>query len=433
NESKKKLSPEGKVELGFAKGEATTINGVAKAVDKVIVSLKTLNEEKQKIAPNGDIRFNFSFGNKEELIEMSKYIKQIGSAIKLYNKGIAEMQKDGKTLNVVIKNTTETINNNSNKLLDLTRVTNMATKATRAKTQANKDLAKSEASVTGAKVGTAIGGETVAPTSSGVGSFATQSLIKNFKSSTKATDSDTKAKVANTRAGNANSKATMQNAMALSMMVSWIRSYSQSYAELSSATFAVGIAGQMSISQIDGLNRTFLNMSAIVPSSAKELALATDALIRTGRSFEESRIIIAETAMLASASGSNLKDTAEVVTKVMVALDISAERTSGTLNTMHSTAIQTASDMKYLAEAFKNVAGSASVLVKSSGLGGKELDDYKQRILDVSMASIGSMANLGVSASSAGTKVKQMLGRLVSAEKVAKTMFNTSMELSAIK
>ncbi|MGL5962434.1 MAG: hypothetical protein ACRCZ0_10875, partial [Cetobacterium sp.] len=45
NESKKKLSPEGKVELGFAKGEATTINGVAKAVDKVIVSLKTLNEE----------------------------------------------------------------------------------------------------------------------------------------------------------------------------------------------------------------------------------------------------------------------------------------------------------------------------------------------------------------------------------------------------
>ncbi|MGL6023058.1 MAG: hypothetical protein ACRC0F_00375, partial [Cetobacterium sp.] len=43
------------------------------------------------------------------------------------------------------------------------------------------------------------------------------------------------------------------------------------------------------------------------------------------------------------------------------------------------------------------------------------------------------MANLGVSASSAGTKVKQMLGRLVSAEKVAKTMFNTSMELSAIK
>ncbi|MGL4426054.1 MAG: hypothetical protein ACRCZ0_12155, partial [Cetobacterium sp.] len=88
-----------------------------------------------------------------------------------------------------------------------------------------------------------------------------------------------------------------------------------------------------------------------------------------------------------------------VVTKVMVSLGISGDRVTDTLTTMHSTAIQTASDMGYLAEAFKNVAGSVAVMAKQSGRVGKDLDDYKQTLLDISMASIGSMANLGLSAS----------------------------------
>lgn len=175
--------------------------------------------------------------------------------------------------------------------------------------------------------------------------------------------------------------------------------YLRSYSQLTSSTFNVGIASQMSLAQIDSLNESFLRLSTTVPSTAKEMSDAVDALIRTGRSFEESRKIIEQVAILSTASGDSLKDTSEVVTKVMVSLGIGADKVNETLTTMHSTAIQTASDMGYLAEAFKNVAGTASVLVKQSGLSGKELEDYKQKILDLSMASIGSMANLGLSAS----------------------------------
>lgn len=178
-----------------------------------------------------------------------------------------------------------------------------------------------------------------------------------------------------------------------------ISAFMRDYNKLVETTFNVGIASQMNLKQIEMLNNSFLQLSTTVPSSAQEMASAVDALIRTGRTFEESRKIIEQVAILSTASGDSLKDTSQVVTKVMVSLGVSGERVKETLTTMHSTAIQTASDMGYLAEAFKNVAGTASVLVKQSGLSGQELDDYKQKILDVTMASIGSMANLGLSAS----------------------------------
>lgn len=211
-----------------------------------------------------------------------------------------------------------------------------------------------------------------------------------------------------------------------------ITSFIGTYSQLTSTTFNVGIASQMNLSQIEGLNQSFLQLSKTVPSTANEMAQAVDALIRTGRSFEESRKIIEQVAILSTASGDSLKDTASVVTKVMVSLGVSGNRVIETLNTMHSTAIQTASDMGYLAEAFKNVAGTASVLVKQSGLSGQALDDYKQKVLDVSMASIGSMANLGISASSAGTKIKQMFGKITAGEKSARALFDTAMKLNNI-
>lgn len=212
-----------------------------------------------------------------------------------------------------------------------------------------------------------------------------------------------------------------------------VTAFMKDYNKLVETTFNVGIASQMNLKQIEMLNSSFLQLSTTVPSSAQEMASAVDALIRTGRTFDESRKIIEQVAILSTASGDSLKDTSEVVTKVMVSLGISSEKVRDTLTAMHSTAIQTASDMGYLAEAFKNVAGTASVLVKQSGLSGKELEDYRQKILDVTMASIGSMANLGLSASQAGTKVKNLFGKLTAGEKSARALFNTAMKLNNIK
>ena len=169
--------------------------------------------------------------------------------------------------------------------------------------------------------------------------------------------------------------------------------------KLTDSTYALGVAGQMNLGTIAGLNEEFSKMSANIPVTALGLSEAVNNLIRTGRSFEESKEIIKQVAMLSVATGDNLAESAQIATKVMVALDINASKTTETLNTMHSTAITTASDMKYLAEAFKNVAGTASVLVKSSGRSGEALDKYKQDVLDLTMAMTGSLANLGLSAS----------------------------------
>lgn len=228
-------------------------------------------------------------------------------------------------------------------------------------------------------------------------------------------------------------KDLLDTAIAFEVFRRGLTAFMADYTRLNSASFNVGIASQMNISQIESLNNSFLQLSKTVPSTATEMANAVDALIRTGRSFEDSRKIIEQVAILSAASGDSLKDTSEVVTKVMVSLGVSGDRVKDTLTAMHSTAIQTASDMGYLAEAFKNVAGTASVLVKQSGLSGKELEDYRQRILDVTMASIGSMANLGLSASQAGTKVKNLMGKLVAGEKSARALFDTAMKLNNIK
>lgn len=205
------------------------------------------------------------------------------------------------------------------------------------------------------------------------------------------------------------------------------------YSALTQATYNVGIAGQMNLKQIDALNESFLTLSTTVPKTALELANAVDGLIRTGRSYEDASKIIKEVAVLSVASGDDLKSTAAVVTKVMVSLGVSGDRVKETLSTLHSVAIQTASDMNYLSGAFKSVAGTASVLVNSSGKAGTQLDGYRQSVLDLNMAMIGALANMGVSASEAGTKVKNLMSRLLSAEKVAKTMFNETMKFNNVQ
>ena len=171
------------------------------------------------------------------------------------------------------------------------------------------------------------------------------------------------------------------------------------YADLTTATYNLGIAGQMTLSEIDKLNDSFLSLSNNVASSAQELAEAVNALIRTGRSYEDSRKIIEEVSMLSIASGENLKETAGMVTKAMVSLNIQGDHAKEALNTLHSVAIQTASDMKYLANSFKSVAGTASIMVNASGLSGEALENYKQKVFATNMAMIGALANTGVSAS----------------------------------
>lgn len=207
---------------------------------------------------------------------------------------------------------------------------------------------------------------------------------------------------------------------------------SREFINLTNNTFGVGVASQMTVKQIAKLNSEFSKLATKSPISSVEMSKAVDDLIRTGKSYEDSMKIIAETAKLAVASGDSLAHTAEVATKIIVSLGLKSENTSEALGSLHSVAIQTASSMGSLSEAYKNYAGTLGVFANSSGRAGKELDEYKQKLLDLGLASSGVLANLGLTSSQQGTKIKVFFSKLIGLEQSAIKLFNKDMATAGV-
>lgn len=223
-------------------------------------------------------------------------------------------------------------------------------------------------------------------------------------------------------------------AFVLSMRLagSVVRNTAREYINLTNSTFGVGVASQMTIREITKLNSKFMELGATSPISAVELSKAVDDLVRTGKTYEQSMTIISEVSKLAVASGDSLAHTSEVATKIIVSLGLKAENTSNALGSLHSVAIQTASSMGTLSEAYKQYAGTMGLYANASGRAGKELDDYKQKLLDLGLASSGVLANLGLSASSQGTKIKVFFSKLISLEQTAIRLFDQDMSRAGI-
>lgn len=172
-----------------------------------------------------------------------------------------------------------------------------------------------------------------------------------------------------------------------------------SFTKLETTMTNLAIASRKNLSDIGSMYEEFYQLSSIVPHTANSLAKVTDNLVRTGKSYKDSLQITKETAKLATATGEDLEYTASTVSKLMTALQINAKDTDKVLNTLHSTAIQTASSMESISGGMKQVAGVLGALAYSSGRSGKDLDEYKQKLLALGTAGIGVMNNLGKSAS----------------------------------
>lgn len=215
--------------------------------------------------------------------------------------------------------------------------------------------------------------------------------------------------------------------VAMRSMMGVIKLLDKEFLQLSDNTFGVGVASQLALNQIRGLNDEFLELSKGTPTSAKALAKATDDLVRTGRSLGEAQVMMTEISKLSVASSESLKDTAGVATKIMVSLGIEAENTKKALTALHSVAIQTASSMGGLAESFKQYAGTLGVFASTASASGKDLEEYKQNILELGLSATGVLNNLGLSSESAGTKVKLLFSKLISMEKTATNLFNQDM------
>nr|DAX66546.1 MAG TPA: minor tail protein [Bacteriophage sp.] len=196
------------------------------------------------------------------------------------------------------------------------------------------------------------------------------------------------------------------------------------YASVETAISNLNIASNKGLGEINSTMTEFLNISTQIPKNTKELIHTTDELVRTGRSYKEALEITKEVAKLSVATGEDLDSTAKTVTKVMVSLGIESHNVKEVLNTLHSTAIQTASSMESISGGMNQVAGSLGAIAQSSGKSGKELEEYKKQLLDVGAVGLGVMNNLGKSASESGTKVKVLFTRLISMEKTARGLFN---------
>ena len=171
------------------------------------------------------------------------------------------------------------------------------------------------------------------------------------------------------------------------------------YASVETAISNLNIASNKGLGEINSTMTEFLNISTQIPKNTKELIHTTDELVRTGRSYKEALEITKEVAKLSVATGEDLDSTAKTVTKVMVSLGIESHNVKEVLNTLHSTAIQTASSMESISGGMNQVAGSLGAIAQSSGKSGKELEEYKKQLLDVGAVGLGVMNNLGKSAS----------------------------------
>lgn len=122
---------------------------------------------------------------------------------------------------------------------------------------------------------------------------------------------------------------------------------------LESAITNVGVASQMTSSEIVKLRGLFQDMSATMPISATELAKVANMLVRTGQSFADAQKITAESGKLAVASGDDMQKTAQIVTKILVALKLDTDNLEDAFNTLHTTTLKTPTNLAELGDSMK--------------------------------------------------------------------------------
>jgi TP901 family phage tail tape measure protein len=146
------------------------------------------------------------------------------------------------------------------------------------------------------------------------------------------------------------------------------------------------------------MRKTIIDTATTLPNSAIEITKAMDAVMRTGKSYEEATVIVEKTAKLAVASGEDLANAVGIVNKLFLALDINARNTETldkALQQLHATAVFTATDLEGLGESAKQWAGAVGGLVRTTTKTGAELETYKSQLLDMGTAFSGILSNMG--------------------------------------
>ena len=201
---------------------------------------------------------------------------------------------------------------------------------------------------------------------------------------------------------------------------------------LESAITNVGVASQMTSSEIIKLRGLFQDMSATMPISATELAKVANMLVRTGQSFADAQKITAESGKLAVASGDDMQKTAQIVTKILVALKLDTDNLEDAFNTLHTTTLKTPTNLAELGDSMKAAAGSMGAFISITDQSGYALDGYKQKLLETASSSIGAFRSMGRSASQSGLHVRIMTSTMVSMRNSAKKILDEKLLQKAV-
>lgn len=157
----------------------------------------------------------------------------------------------------------------------------------------------------------------------------------------------------------------------------------------------IGIAGEMSQTQIQSLRYEYGNLATENGISAKEIAMAGEVIIKTGQSLSDTNLILKEAIKLSKATGDSLSYTAESLSKILLTLQISAEHVTDVTNMMMSVANKTPASMQSLQEGLKQSNAGFANFAESTTKSGEALEEYKLKLIQTELAMMGGLAQLG--------------------------------------
>lgn len=239
-------------------------------------------------------------------------------------------------------------------------------------------------------------------------------------------------KIATQQGARANFTEDISNLMFYRQVGNYVVRTAQQFEKFEDSLYQTGIVAGRSAMEIREMRNEVLELGLDIPRATQDILDNITAIQRTGRSYEEASQIIKKSAKLAVASGESIALSTDVLNKALIAFNINVAETSKVMNMFHSASIKSPLDLKKISDGLKNSASSMRNFIESTNKSGKELEDYKMRVLSMNTAMLSGMSALGRQASSSGMSIRTLGTKLTKLEVSAKKLLDTELALNSV-
>jgi hypothetical protein len=177
-----------------------------------------------------------------------------------------------------------------------------------------------------------------------------------------------------------------------------INSAFQPLVDYEQAIYNLGVVAEKTQPEIKGLFDQFQQLSTEIPVSATSLVKATDEIARVGLVYEDALAVATQGAKLAIASGDKIEGVTNSLAKVLVGLEMfgrTTQEVAKLTDQMHSVLLKTPLSTQTLSEGLRHATSAMAVFIQNSTKSGKTLEDYKDTLLQTTLALEGGFARLG--------------------------------------